>query len=178
MRRARIIRRLSPVSATHANGVAWRTSYAARVRTPLAILLTLGACTDHGAARLTKIKDQVCACTTASCAEQAMAQVTQEKIDANHRTQAIARGMLDCLAKLQAAERPVTDPDAEDKAGSDEPAPAATAPAAGKPAAANPTTARPAPAAPAARPAATSPAAPRPAAAAPGAPPTLAPPKR
>jgi hypothetical protein len=159
----------------HANGVAWRTSYAALVRTSLAILLTLGACTDHGAARLTKIKDQVCACTTASCAEQAMAQVTQEKIDANHRTQAIARGMLDCLAKLQAAERPVTDPDAEDKAGSDEPAPAATPPA--RPAAANPTTARPAPADPAARPAATSPAAPRPAAAAPGAPPTLAPPK-
>ena len=116
------------------------TSYAPRVRTSYAILVTfgvlLGGCTDHGAAKLTKIKDKVCACTSASCAEQALADVEKTGAETNHRTQAIARAMMDCLAKLEAKERPTTDPDAEN-AGSDgsaaEPAPA---PAAGPPPAA------------------------------------------
>ena len=33
---------------------------------------------------------------------------------ANHRTQAIAREMLECVAKLYAAERPSTNPDDAD----------------------------------------------------------------
>ncbi|HET9626496.1 MAG TPA: hypothetical protein VFP84_34275 [Kofleriaceae bacterium] len=95
------------------------------MRTSYTILVTLGlggglglGCTDHGAAKLTKIKDQVCACTTASCAEQAMQYADKIGAAANHRNQATARQMMDCLARLEAADRPSTDPDAEAGAGS------------------------------------------------------------
>lgn len=124
------------------------TSYAARVRSSYAILVTLGVllggCTDHGAAKLTKIKDKVCACATASCAEDALKDVEKAGAQSNHRTQGIARAMMDCIAKLEAKDRPSTDPDAEgDGSASDgsaapapspEPAPASgPAPAAIKP---------------------------------------------
>jgi len=79
----------------------------------LALLGLLAACNDHGAGKLSRIKDEVCACKTAACAEQAMAKVPSETIESNHRTQGLARGMLDCVARLEAAERPSTDPDAE-----------------------------------------------------------------
>ena len=92
------------------------TGYAATVRSLLAILVTLAACNDHGAESLTKIKAKVCACKTASCAEQEMKAVPREPIESTHRTQVIARDMLDCLAKLQANELPITDPDAEGSA--------------------------------------------------------------
>ncbi len=102
------------------------------VRSWLAILVTLGVgCTDHGAGDLTAIKDQVCACTTVSCAEQAMAQVPKRTIASNHRTQTIARQMMDCAAKLQAGDRPSTDPDDEG-----DPAPVKTGPGTAAPAAA------------------------------------------
>jgi hypothetical protein len=109
----------------------------ARSLAALVALVALVACTDHGAASLTKIKDKVCACTTASCAEQELARVPKDAIESNHRTQTIARDMLACLAKLQAAERPRTDPD-DDEAppatGSDpRPAPGVAAPAASAP---------------------------------------------
>ena len=107
------------------------------MRSLLAILVTLAAClaacNDHGAASLTKIKAAVCACKTASCAEQAMKLVPQEAIESTHRTQGIARDMLECLAKLQANELPITDPDAEGSAadGSAAGAPAGDGSAAG-----------------------------------------------
>jgi len=94
--------------------VAWLTGYAASVRSLLAVLIALVSCNDHGAERLSKIRQKVCACKTASCAEQELKLVPQDTIQSTHRTQAIARDMLDCLAKLQASERPITDPDAED----------------------------------------------------------------
>lgn len=103
--------------------VAWLTRYAASVCRWLAVLVMLAGCTDHGAERLTRIKSEVCACKTVSCAEDAMKGVPREAIESTHRTQTIARDMLDCLAKLTAAERPVTDPDAEDSA-EEPPAPA------------------------------------------------------
>ncbi len=99
-----------------ANGVSCLTGYARRVRSLLALLATgaaLLACNDHGAGTLTAIKTEVCACTTATCAEQAIQRVPQREIAANRRNQTTARDMLDCLAKLQAAERPSTDPDEE-----------------------------------------------------------------
>lgn len=92
------------------------TGYAATVRSLLAILVTLAACNDHGVARLSQIRTKVCACKTASCAEEALKLVPKDAIQSTHRTQGIARDMLDCLAKLQADERPTTDPDAEDSA--------------------------------------------------------------
>jgi len=89
------------------------------VRSWLAILVTLTACHDHELERLTAIKAEVCACKTASCAEQAMKRLPAGTSEATyhtrtHRIQTIARDMIECLAKLQAAERPTTDPDAED----------------------------------------------------------------
>jgi len=109
--------------------VACLTRYAALVRCWLAILVTLAACHDRAVERLTAIKAEVCACKTAGCAEQAMKRVPEGTIQSTHRTQAIARDMLDCLAKLNTAERPATDPDAEDSAaGPPAPAPPAMPP--------------------------------------------------
>ena len=89
------------------------------MRSWLAILVTLAACHDQELERLTAIKAEVCACKTANCAELAMKRLPEGTSDSTHRaqahrTQVLARGMIDCLAKLQAAERPTTDPDAED----------------------------------------------------------------
>jgi len=95
------------------------------VRRWLAILVTLVACNDHGVDRLSRIKAKVCACKTASCAQEEMKLVTRETIEPTHRTQAIARDMLDCRAKLEDAERPTTDPDAEQNGSADPAAPGA-----------------------------------------------------
>ena len=142
---ARSMDRLSPVSAARANGVAWLTSYAASVRSWIAILVTLAACHDRDVERLTAIKETVCSCRTATCAEQAVDQVSQATIASNHRTQALARDMMDCVAKLHAAERPIIDPDAEGSA-SEPPAPPAAKPASTPPAAAaKPAAAKPGP---------------------------------
>ena len=106
---------LSPVSASAApgNGVAWLTSYAATVRIWLAILVTLAACRDHDLELLSSVKDDVCACKEASCADQAMARIDKRAIESTRRSQAIAREILECRARLEASERPSTDPDAE-----------------------------------------------------------------
>lgn len=95
--------------------MAWLTGYAAPVCRWLAIfVVTAGfACRDPDVERLTDIKDKMCACKTASCAEQEMKVVPQSTIKSTYRTQAIAREMLGCLARLHAAERPLTDPDGE-----------------------------------------------------------------
>jgi len=77
----------------------------------IAILVTLVACNDQDAERLTAIKVKVCACKTASCAEQELKHVPETPIKSTHRTQEIARDLLDCIARLQDAERPSTDPD-------------------------------------------------------------------
>jgi len=136
--------RLSPVSASRGNGVVWRTGYAAPVRSWLAILVTLAACRDPLVERLATIKAEVCACKTASCGEQAMKLVPQGTIKSTHRTQTIARAMLDCLAKLQAAERPTTDPDAENSATEPSAIPPAAPPPPPTPPASAPRTAAPA----------------------------------
>lgn len=108
------------------------------MRTWLAILVTLVACKDPGIERLEAVKAKVCTCRTASCAEQEMKQVPQGTIKSTPRAQALARDMMSCLAKLQEAERPTTDPDAEGSAaegpaaeGSAAAPPASTPPAAG-----------------------------------------------
>jgi hypothetical protein len=107
------MRPLSPVSAAAANGVVSRTRYAATVRSTLAILITLVACQNPDIARMAAIQKTVCACKTASCAEQEMKRVPAAAIKSTHRTQELARDLLDCLARLQAGERPSTDPDDE-----------------------------------------------------------------
>jgi hypothetical protein len=78
----------------------------------LVICLALAACGDSQVQKLEKVKEAVCACKTARCAETALGDVPQQQIVSNHRTQEVAREMLDCMAKLYDAERPSTDPDA------------------------------------------------------------------
>jgi len=78
----------------------------------LVISVALGACADRQAERLEKIKDAVCACKTSSCAELALKDVPKDDVKASRRSQAVARGMLECMSKLYEAERPSTDPDA------------------------------------------------------------------
>ena len=128
------MREVSPVSGRRANGVAQRTGYAGPVRTFVAIAVMLAACRDPGLDQLTAIKTEVCACKTASCAEQALKRVPQGAIKQMTRAQEVSRAMIECDAKLIEAERPSTDPDAEDSAAS----PAAAPPAAAAPAAAAP----------------------------------------
>jgi hypothetical protein len=113
---------LLPVSAARANGVSWLTGYAAAVRNSPAILVTilvaiavaLAACKDREVERMEAVKREVCACKDAACADQAMNRVTAGSIKSNARTQALARDMVECRARLEAADRPNTDPDAED----------------------------------------------------------------
>ena len=96
-----------------ANG-AWRLPrYAAPVLSRIAILVTLIACGEHDTERMTAIKSKVCACKTASCAEQEMKVVPEQQIKSTPRIQGLARDMMDCVARLQEAERPSTDPDEE-----------------------------------------------------------------
>lgn len=77
----------------------------------LVISVALGGCRDRKAARLETIKEAVCACKTSSCAELALKDIPKDDTPPSRRSQQLAREMLDCLAKLYAAERPSTDPD-------------------------------------------------------------------
>jgi hypothetical protein len=79
----------------------------------IAILVTLVACGEHDTERMTAIKSKVCACKTASCAEQEMKVVPDQRIKSTPRIQGLAREMIDCVVRLQDAERPSTDPDEE-----------------------------------------------------------------
>ena len=83
-------------------------------RAVLVISIALsGGCRDPGLAQLEDIRDDVCACKTSACAEEAMTRVPQDHVESTPRSQKIARAMLDCLAKLYAGERPETGPDTE-----------------------------------------------------------------
>jgi hypothetical protein len=126
---ARIMWKIVAGSAARGNGAAGLTSYAARMfrvtslRTTVAchtltIVSALGlvitgavGCVDRNTEALEEIRSKMCACESASCAEQELSRVPQATIKSTPHTQEIARGMLGCLAKLQEAERPTTDPD-------------------------------------------------------------------
>ena len=58
------------------------------------------------------MRDAVCACKTASCADDAMKTMPSEEIPSTPHTQHVARTMMDCLSKLYEAGRPSTDADA------------------------------------------------------------------
>lgn len=104
------------------------------MRLPFVISIALlGGCGDREVSGLTAVKQTVCACKTAACAETALKQVPQKQIKSTPRAQRIAREMLDCLAVLYDAERPTTDPDVPptplvDPGSASGPAPAARAP--------------------------------------------------
>ena len=77
----------------------------------LALAAALGGCGDPEVEHLARIRAEVCACKSVACAEAALAQVPSKPASSNFRTQAHARAMLDCLAKLHDAPLP---PDAAD----------------------------------------------------------------
>ena len=80
---------------------------------PFVISVALvSGCAENEAEKLIKIRDEVCACKTALCAEAALERVPKQAVESNRRTQQIAREMLNCLAAIYETERPTTDPDA------------------------------------------------------------------
>lgn len=81
-----------------------------------------GACRDSEIVQLEKVRDEVCACKTAKCAEAALDHVPKQNVESSLRAQRIAREMLNCLAATYDKDRPTQDPDAE----SPEPAPEPT----------------------------------------------------
>lgn len=87
------------------------------------IALAIG-CRDPAVSRLDEVRATVCKCKTALCAEEAMKVVPSMKVRPSPRSQRIARDMLDCLAKLHAADRPTTGPDEPAPAAEPTPAPA------------------------------------------------------
>ena len=78
----------------------------------LAAVIAAGACGNRRTAQLEHVKDAVCACKTASCADDAMKALPSKDIPSTPRTQKVAREMMDCLSKLYTDGRPTTDPDA------------------------------------------------------------------
>ena len=73
----------------------------------------LGACGDKQLEQLRDIKEEVCACKTVACGEAAMKKVPQGDLKTSRKMQHVARDMMECMAKLNAGDRPVTDPDAD-----------------------------------------------------------------
>ena len=65
---------------------------------------SLAACGDREAHKLAKIRDEVCHCKTAQCADEAMAQLPTKDIRSTPRAQKVAREMLDCLSELYKAD--------------------------------------------------------------------------
>lgn len=79
----------------------------------IGVALALSACADHELAKLETVRDEVCACKTIACADAAMAKVPAKNIESTHKSQKVAREMLDCLADVYETNRPTLDPDAE-----------------------------------------------------------------
>lgn len=75
------------------------------------LLALLAGCRDKGISELEGLRDQLCKCEDAACGQAIMAKVASVDVANSHRSQTIARDMLECLAKLNAAERPETGPD-------------------------------------------------------------------
>jgi hypothetical protein len=73
------------------------------------------SCGEQGETKLEQVRDAVCHCKTASCADDAMKSLPQDEIASTPRTQKIARAMLGCLSRLYEDGRPTTDPDAPTK---------------------------------------------------------------
>ena len=77
------------------------------------LLALLAGCRDKGISQLQALRDELCACKDAACGQAAMAKVPSIEVANSHRSQTIAREMMDCLAKLTDAERPETGPDTQ-----------------------------------------------------------------
>ncbi len=79
----------------------------------ICVALAVGACGDRELKKLGRVRDSVCACKTAACAESAMADLPKGNVESTPKSQRLAREMMNCLAELYAEGRPTDDPDAE-----------------------------------------------------------------
>jgi hypothetical protein len=108
--------RARPSAVALLTPLAWRmlgSMARASVIAAALVALAAGGCRDPRLVELREISDEVCACKTAACGEEAMKRVQEDRIASDHRAQKIAKKMMECLAKLYVADRPTTDPDAE-----------------------------------------------------------------
>lgn len=105
-----------------------RRDLAALVLGGVTTLVGFAGCRDAQLTALEAIKTEVCACTTAACAEAALARVPQGTVRATPASRKVARDMLDCVAQRYAAERPQAGPDGELGGGTTLDKPASTPP--------------------------------------------------
>ncbi|MEJ7599946.1 MAG: hypothetical protein WKG01_18715 [Kofleriaceae bacterium] len=84
-------------------------------------LAIAAGCRDPEVTHLQAVKAEVCECKTAKCADAAMAKVPKVATTSDHRTQQLARDMLDCVHKLYMQDQPDLDPDREQATGSGRP---------------------------------------------------------
>jgi hypothetical protein len=91
--------------------------FAVRSIKRLVLTIAFAACGDREVEDLVKVRDDVCACGSATaplaCADAAMKHVPKEDVRASRRARAVAREMLDCYARYAETGRPKSDPDAE-----------------------------------------------------------------
>jgi hypothetical protein len=77
------------------------------------VLVALLGCGNKQVENLEQIRDEVCACKTPQCAQDAMKRVPQDKLKSGRKMQLVAAEMMNCVAKINERDRPSTDPDAE-----------------------------------------------------------------
>ncbi len=77
---------------------------------PWIIAIALAGCTDKQVEQVKTIRDEVCACKTASCGEEAMKKLPASA-PGGHRAQKLASEMMACLSKLYLKDRPDENPD-------------------------------------------------------------------
>jgi hypothetical protein len=76
------------------------------------IAIALLGCRDREIEDLRALRGELCKCKTVECGEALMEKLPQHGTT-DHRARAIAKEMLDCMARLYDRNRPSTDPDDE-----------------------------------------------------------------
>jgi hypothetical protein len=79
----------------------------------VAFAIALSGCRDQTVEQIKAVREAVCACKTVACGEAAMKELPTNTGKPDHRAQALANEMLNCLSKLYLRERPDTDADQE-----------------------------------------------------------------
>lgn len=77
------------------------------------VLVALLGCGDKQLESLEVVRDELCACKTPACGDAAMKKVPQ-KLKSDPKIQRVAAAMMECRAKLERADRPTTDVDADE----------------------------------------------------------------
>jgi hypothetical protein len=77
------------------------------------IAIALCACRDRQLEAVKAVREEVCACQTVKCGEDAMKKLPPVTGSPGHRAQALAAEITTCLSKLYLKERPDEDPDAK-----------------------------------------------------------------